>query len=220
MSPDIPAAVDAYFSSLLVPEDPRLDGALERAVDAGLPPIQVSPLQGKLLALLTRFGRARRVLEIGTLGGYSALWMGDALPEDGRLVSLEVDPDRAEVARDNWDRAGLAERIEVRVGPALETLAEMKGEEPFDLVFLDADKENNPAYLEALLNVTRPGSLIVADNVVRGGEILDASGRDPKVAGLRRFHEMIAADPRLFATALQTTGSKGHDGFVLILVGA
>lgn len=208
--------VDAHLESLFVPPDPALDAALAASDAAGLPRHEVSPLQGKLLHLLARVHGARAILELGTLGGYSTIWLARALPRDGRLVTLELDPIRAALARANVDRAGLAGRVEVRCGAALELLPSIDG--PFDLVFLDADKARSPAYLEHALRLTRPGALIIADNTVRAGAILDATSDDPSVRGIRRFHELVAADPRLDATAIQTVGRKGHDGFTLIRV--
>ncbi|SED29580.1 Predicted O-methyltransferase YrrM [Rhizobiales bacterium GAS188] len=214
--------VDDYFTDLLVASDPALEAALAASDAAGLPPINVAPNQGKLLMLLARIQGARRILEIGTLGGYSTIWLARALPDDGQLVTLEADAKHAEVARANIARAGLADRVEIRVGPALETLpllvAEGKG--PYDLVFIDADKPSNPHYLAFALELTRRGSLIIADNVVRNGAVVQAASRDPNVRGIRRFNELVAAEPRLTATAVQTVGSKGYDGFAIALVTA
>lgn len=208
MAPDW-GRVDAYLAELLVGDEPETDSH-------GLPPAEVSPLQGKLLYLLARMQRARTILELGTLGGYSTIWLARALPPDGRLVTLEVNPEFAEVAQANLERAGLAARVEVLVGPALETLPQLDG--PFDLIFLDADKANNAEYLEAALALSRPGTAIVADNVVRVGAVADPESDDPSVQGVRRFFDLIAADPRLEATAIQTVGAKGWDGFALALV--
>lgn len=182
--------------------------------------IQVAANQGKLLNLLARLQGARTVLEIGTLGGYSTIWLARALPEGGSVVTLEADPECAEVARRNIERAGLADVVEVRVGPALDTLPLLaeQGYGPFDVVFIDADKPSNPDYLAWSLKLTRPGSLIVADNVVRDGEVADAASEDPKVRGVRRFTELVAAEPTLTATALQTVGTKGYDGLLMALV--
>jgi predicted O-methyltransferase YrrM len=212
--------VDDYFTSLLVPADEALDAALRDSDAAGLPRINVAPNQGKLLQLLAQIQGARRILEIGTLGGYSTIWLGRALPADGRLISLEFEPTHAEVARANLARAGLAEKTEVRVGPALDSLAKLvaDGTEPFDLVFIDADKPNNPRYLEWALRLTRPGSLIVGDNVVRGGAVADPDAAGPAVQGIREFLELTAQNPQLSATAIQTVGSKGYDGFSLARV--
>jgi predicted O-methyltransferase YrrM len=199
--------VDEYLAGLLVGDGPEVEGEL--------PPAQVSPLQGKLLHLLARLQGARTILELGTLGGYSTIWLARALPPDGRLVTLEANPHHARIARANLERAGLTHLVELRVGPALQTLPGLDG--PFDLVFLDADKANQDAYLQAALDLTRPGSLIVADNVVRGGAVDDGTSDDPSVRGVRRFFELLAADSRVDATAIQTVGSKGWDGFALAL---
>ncbi|MEU1700192.1 O-methyltransferase [Streptomyces pseudogriseolus] len=212
--------VDDYFTERLLGDDEALAAALRESEAAGLPPIAVSPLQGKLLQLLARLQGARRVLEIGTLGGYSTIWLGRALPADGRLVTLEYDPRHAEVAVRNLARAGLAERVEVRVGPALESLPKLADEQPppFDLVFIDADKANNPHYVEWALRLTAAGSLIVLDNVVRGGRVADSGNTDPDVVGTRTALEMFGTHPRLDATAVQTVGAKDHDGFALARV--
>jgi len=212
--------VDRYLTELLVEPDPVLDAALERSMAAGLPAHQVSPTQGKLLELLARLQGARSILEIGTLGGYSAIWMARALPPGGRLVTLEAEPRHAEVARANLEHAGLADAVEVRVGPALETLAQLSSEAagPFDFVFIDADKPNTPRYFASALDLTRAGSLIVADNVVRAGAVADSASDDPRVQGVRALHERMGAEPRVRATAIQTVGSKGYDGFAIALV--
>ncbi|KOT79720.1 O-methyltransferase [Streptomyces sp. WAC 06783] len=212
--------VDDYFNSLLVPSDEALEAALRDSEAAGLPRINVTPTQGRLLQLLAQIQGSRRILEIGTLGGYSTIWLGRALPADGRLISLEANASYADIARVNLARAGLAERTEVRVGPALDSLAQLAAEdtEPFDLVFIDADKDNNPHYLERVLGLTRPGSLIVGDNVVRHGDVADADSADPSIRGIRRFLELIAEHPKLTATAVQTVGAKGYDGFSLARV--
>ncbi|HEV2358126.1 MAG TPA: O-methyltransferase [bacterium] len=210
------AAVDAYITGLLVEPDPGLDAAVAARAAAGLPAHDVSPNEGKLLYLLASIQGARAILEIGTLAGYSTIWLARALPPDGRLVTLEGDPRRADVARANVARAGLTGVVDVRVGPALDTLPQVAG--PFDLVFIDADKRNNPGYLEWSLRLSRPGTLIIADNVVRGGAVADRASPDPDVQGVRRFNELIAADSRLTATAIQTVGAKGWDGFALVLV--
>jgi predicted O-methyltransferase YrrM len=212
------SAVDRYLVDLLLPPDPALDAALEASAAAGLPPHGVSPAQGKLLQLLALMQGARAILEIGTLGGYSTIWLARALPAGGRLITLEADPGYAAVARANIARAGLADVVEVRVGRALDTLPLLAAERlgPFDLIFIDADKRSNPEYLGWALELSRPGSAIVADNVVRGGAV--AGGDDPTVQGVRRFYELLAADPRVSATAIQTVGAKGHDGFALGVV--
>jgi predicted O-methyltransferase YrrM len=213
-------AVDRYIGELLVPSDPALEQALADSAAAGLPPIQVAPNQGKLLHLLARAIRARRILEIGTLAGYSAIWLARALPAGGRLITLESDPRHAEVARRNLARAGLAEVAAVRLGKALETLPrlEQEGAGPFDLAFIDADKPTSTEYFEWALRLARPGALIVVDNVVRDGAVADPASRDANVLGIRRFHERLAAEPRVTATALQTVGVKGYDGFTVALV--
>jgi len=215
-------AVDDYITDLLAPPDPVLEAALQTSAAAGLPPAQVAPNQGKLLALLAQIHGARTILEIGTLGGYSTIWLARALPEGGRLITLEADPNHAEVARANLARAGLSEVVEIRLGRALETLPQLaaEGRGPFDLIFLDADKPNNPEYLAWALRLSRPGSLIIADNVVRGGAVLDADSTDANVQGIRRFFDLLAADSRVRATAIQTVGSKGYDGFALAVVTA
>lgn len=216
MTQDRWTAIDRYLADRLLPADPALDAALADGAAAGLPAIDVSPPQGKLLHLLARIHGARTILELGTLGGVSTIWLARALPAGGRLVTLEVDPRHAAVARGNLERAGVADVVDVRVGPALETLPELTG--PFDLVFIDADKRNTGEYLDRALELTRPGSLIVADNVVRAGGVLDADGDDPGIRGIRAFFDRVAAEPRLSGTAIQTVGSKGHDGFALLLV--
>jgi predicted O-methyltransferase YrrM len=215
------ADVDRYLTELFGGSDPVLDAALAASDAAGLPAIQVSAQQGALLHLLARSIGARAVLEVGTLGAYSTIWLGRALPPGGRLVTLEAQPTHAEVARANLGRAGLAEVAEVRLGPAAESLAQLAaaGGDPFDLVFIDADKPGYPEYLSWALRLTRPGSLIVGDNVIRNGKIADPDSDDPNVLGVRRFLELIAADPRLTATTLQTVGVKGYDGLTIALVG-
>jgi predicted O-methyltransferase YrrM len=212
--------VDDYFATLLAPADETLTAALRDSDAAGLPQIAVAPNQGKLLQLLAEIQGARRILEIGTLGGYSTIWLGRALPADGRLITFEYDATHAEVARRNLARAGLDKITEVRVGPALESLPKLAEEnpEPFDFVFIDADKVNNPHYVEWALKLTRPGSLIVVDNVVREGEILDEHSRDANVRGTRALYAVMGAEPRVTATAIQTVGSKGYDGFALARV--
>jgi predicted O-methyltransferase YrrM len=213
-------AVDRFVGETIVPEDKVLREAVEAAEDAGLPSIQVSPAQGKLLQLLVRLLGARRILEFGTLGGYSAILMARALPEDGRLITLEAKPEYAEVARRSIERAGVGDRVEIRVGPALEALPGLEQEDagPFDLVFIDADKVNTPNYFDWALDHTRPGGLIVADNVVRRGTLADAEDRDEATKAQRRLHEWLAEEPRVSATTIQTVGVKGYDGFLLALV--
>lgn len=211
-------AVDDYITDCFVPGDPTLDAALAASEAAGLPRINVAPNQGKLLMLLARAIGARRILEIGTLGGYSTIWLARGLPSDGRLITLEANAKFAEVARANIARAGLGEMVEVRVGKASDILPSLATEAPFDLIFIDADKESTPGYFQWAVKLARPGSLIVVDNVVREGAILDASGKDSSVLGMRRFFELAAADPRVSGTAIQTVGSKGHDGLAILLV--
>jgi predicted O-methyltransferase YrrM len=214
------AAVDAYLTGLFVPADPVLEGTLRTSDEAGLPAFQVSPLQGRLLHLLAKLRGARKVLEIGTLGGYSTIWLARALPPGGRLTTLEVNPEHAVVARASFVRAQLSEVIDLRVGPASETLPHLVEERagPFDLIFIDADKPSYPEYLRWALQLSRAGTLIVADNVVRQGAVADPSDRDPRVVGVREFLTLLASDPRLTATAVQTVGSKGYDGWAMALV--
>lgn len=214
------SAVDHYLSGKLLGDDPALDAALEANAEGGLPAIDVSPVQGKLLHLLARAAGARRILEIGTLGGYSTIWLARALPEHGRVVTLEIDPHHAAVARANVERASVGERVEIRVGPALETLAALQAEAgaPFDLVFIDADKQNNANYVQASIGLARSGALIIVDNVVREGRVLEAESGDPMVQGTRRLFDMLADEPRLDATAIQTVGVKKWDGLVVALV--
>ena len=213
-------AVDQYVNDQLVSTDPALSAALQDSNAAGLPQINVSPSQGKLLQLLAQVRGARSILEIGTLGGYSTIWLARALPRDGRLISLEAEPKHVEVARANIKRAGLADNVEIRCGRALDTLPQLVAENrgPFDLVFIDADKPGYPDYLEWALKLSRRGSVIIADNVVRDGAVADSASRDPGVRGVRRFIEMLAAEPRVSASVIQTVGSKGYDGFAMALV--
>lgn len=221
MNRDQWSAVDRYFSDLFGVADPVLDATLQSAVEAGLPAISLAPIHAKLLALLARSIGARSILEIGTLAGYSAIWLARALPPDGALLTLEANPRHAEIARINLARAGLADRVEVRVGPALDTLPPLIADPraPFDLVFIDVDKPSYPAYLDWALKLTRPGSLIIADNVVRNGAVADAANSsDRNVQGVRRFNAALAAEPRLMAVAIQTVGVKGYDGLAIALV--
>ena len=219
-------AVDRYITDLLVPEEQALEAALAASAAAGLPPIAVTPNQGKLLELLARMQGARTILELGTLGGYSTIWLARALPAGGRLITLEAEPRYAEVAEANIARAGFAEVVEIRVGPALETLPELvvEGAGPFDLIFIDADKGNYPGYFEWSLKLSRPGTVIIGDNVVRDGAILDPDAKDPLtgnkdlIRGVRRFYELLSAESRVSATAIQTVGDKGYDGFALAIV--
>jgi predicted O-methyltransferase YrrM len=220
MNQEVWTAVDQYINSLLVPGDPVLDAAIVASNTAGLPQIQVSPPQGKLLQLVARILGARNILEIGTLGGYSTIWMARALPPDGRLITLEADAKHAEVARGNFSRAGLANVIEVRLGPALESLPKLaaEGRGPFDLVFIDANKSTMAEYFDWALRLSRRGSVIISDNVIRDGRVVDSASDDPDIQGVRRFNERLATEPRVSATEIQTVGSKGYDGFALALV--
>jgi predicted O-methyltransferase YrrM len=213
-------AVDQYITDALVPPEADLDFVLQASEKAGLPSIQISANQGKFLMLLAQIQGARNILELGTLGGYSTIWLAHALPPGGRLITLEVDPKHAEVACTGFKQACLEGVIDLRLGPALQTLPKLCSQShgPFDFIFLDADKENYPAYFSWLLKLSRPGTVIVADNVVRNGAVIDADNKDPRVVGVRRFYEVVAAEPRVNATAMQTVGSKGYDGFVVMTV--
>jgi len=216
MADGIWEAVDRYFLDTIVGQDAALAEAQRAAEAAGLPPISVTAAQGKLLHLLVRIHGARRVLEVGTLAGYSTIWMARALPPGGTLISLEYEPRHAEVARANLDRAGVSGVVEIRVGAALETLPSLEG--PFDLVFIDADKENNPGYFQWALRLSRPGGVIVVDNVVRGGKVADPASADADALGVRRMVDLIAAERQVAATAIQTVGGKSYDGFLLAVV--
>lgn len=220
MSQEIWNAVEGYLLENLIPADPILQEALKRNTASDLPAIDVAPNEGKLLYLLAKIRGAKRILEIGTLGGYSTIWMARALPPDGTLTSLELDPKHAEVARTNIASAGLASKVEVRVGPALDSLSKLhaEGATPFDFIFIDADKSGYPDYLDWSLRLSKPGTVIVGDNVVRDGEVANPDSKDPSVQGIRRFLEQMGANPRLEATALQTVGTKGLDGFALAVV--
>mgnify|MGYP003657692993 CR=1 FL=1 len=215
------STVDRYFNDRLTGADEALDAALARSRDAGLPDIAVAPNQGKLLMLFARMCGARRILEIGTLGGYSTIWLARGLADGGNVVTLEHEPKHAEVARTNIDAAGLGERVEIRVGPALEALKELVGEDQrFDLVFFDADKAGLPGYFGEVLKMSRPGTTLVFDNVVRRGRVIEPGTGDPSVDGVRALTEMLGKEPRVAATALQTVGDKGYDGFMLAVVTA
>jgi predicted O-methyltransferase YrrM len=220
MTQEVWTSVDQYINGLFFRSDPVLDASLEASRKAGLPPIQVSPPQGKLLHLLARMQGARRILEIGTLGGYSTIWMARALPPGGRLLTLEADSRHADVARANFALAGFAEVIELHLGPALETLPRVaaEGRGPFDLIFIDANKSSMAEYFDWALELSRPGSVILADNVIRDGAVVQAASKDPDIQGVRRFNERLAAEPRVSATEIQTVGSKGYDGFALAVV--
>ena len=217
---DVWTAVDSYFGDLLIARDEKLDAALAANQKAGLPAIDVSRLQGKFLELLVRISGARRILEIGTLGGYSTIWLARGLPEGGRIVTLEFDPHHAEVARANLEHAGVVDRVDLRVGRAIDTLPTLENtaDSPFDLIFIDADKESYPEYLDWTLRLSRVGTVIVADNVVRDGRVVEADCDDERVRGVRRFTERLAAEPRLNATVLQNVGTKGYDGLALAVV--
>jgi len=212
------SAVDSYLIDALIPQDPLLSQVLANNQRAGLPAFDVAANQGQFLALLVRMVRAQRVQEIGTLGGYSTIWMARELPEDGELLTLEADPRHAAVARENLRLAGVDKQVTLREGPALQTLESLGDRPPFDLIFIDADKPSNPDYLRWALRYSRPGTLIIGDNVVRDGEVVNPRSEDDRVQGVRRFIEMMARDPRLTVTALQTVGSKGWDGFTLAWV--
>jgi predicted O-methyltransferase YrrM len=220
MTENLWTSVDQYFSEMLLGIDPILESALQASLSAGLPAISVSPNQGKLLEMLARIVGARSILEIGTLGGYSTIWLARGMAAGGHLITLEVDPKHAEVARSNFERAGLHSVVELRVGNALETLPQLHSERPapFDFVFIDADKKNIPAYFDWALKLSRPGALIVVDNVVRDGAVIDAESTDESVQGVRRFIESLAADAGASGTVMQTVGIKGYDGFAIVLV--
>lgn len=220
MPQEIWTAVDNYYTNLLEETDPVLEAALAASAQAGLPAINVSPSQGKFLQLLARAVGAKSILEVGTLGGYSTIWLARALPAGGRLVTLEIDPDHANVARNNIERAGLAHVVDLRLGEATESLSELLREEagPFDFIFIDADKEFYGHYLLWALELARKGTVIIADNVVRKGDVLDANSKDEKVQGILRFNQVLASDSRVSATVMQTVGSKGYDGFAVALV--
>jgi predicted O-methyltransferase YrrM len=216
------ADVDRYITDLLVPADPALDAAIQSSVAEGLPQIHVAPNQGKFLHLLARIQGATRVLEIGTLAGYSTIWLARALPAGGKVVTLEADAKHAQIARANFARAGVADKVELRLAPALETLPKLAGEAggPFDLIFIDADKPSIPDYFVWSLRLSRPGSVIVVDNVIRDGGVVNAKSGDASIEGVRRFNEMLARESRVSATEIQTVGSKGYDGFAIALVTA
>ncbi len=220
MNQDKWTSVDHYINDLFTAADPIFEAVLETSRAAGLPEINVAPNQGKLLQLLAQAHGTRSILEIGTLGGYSTIWLARALPADGKLVTLEFEPKHAEVARANFVRAGVSDKIELRVGKASDSLAQLVMEKtgPFDFIFIDADKESYPDYLAWALKLSRPGTVIIADNVVRKGEVIDANNEDSRVQGAHKFNALLAAEPRVNATILQTVGSKGYDGFALAIV--
>ncbi len=214
------AAVDGYISEQFIPSDAVLEAALEASAAAGLPPISVSPAQGKMLMLLAQLQGAQSILEMGTLGGYSTIWLARALPKEGRLVTLEAEPKHVEVARNNIALAGLSNLVDVRLGKAIETLPLLvkEGLGPFDFIFIDADKPGYPSYLPWALKLSRPGTLIIADNIVRNGAVADAASKDANVQGVRRFNELLAAEPKVSTTMIQTVGVKGYDGFTMSIV--
>lgn len=217
---DVWKKVDGFFTDALIPADAVLEAALAANRKADLPEIDVTPLQGKFLDLLIRATGAKRVLEMGTLGGYSTIWMARAVGTNGKVVTLELDERHAEIAQRNFDRAGVTDRVELRVGPASESLAALVAEQaaPFDFVFIDADKARYPDYIQLSLKLSRPGTLVIADNVVRDGKVIDPENPDPNIQGVRKFTELVAAEPRLSTTVLQTVGSKGYDGFAIAIV--
>ena len=214
------SAVDDYIAERLIPDAGALQATLANNSRHGLPAIDVSPAQGKLLSLLVRIRGAKKVLEIGTLGGYSTIWMARALPADGKIVTLELDQHHAHVARSNFERAGVSERVELRVGPALQSLAALGAENagPFDFIFIDADKPNNPNYLSWAMRLSRPGTVIVCDNVIRDGDVVNEDGHDANVEGARAAFSFIGSEKRLDGTAIQTVGAKGYDGFAIAIV--
>jgi predicted O-methyltransferase YrrM len=220
MTKELWTAVDRYLTDMLVPSDRALDAVLATSATAGLPEIAVSPNLGKLLHLLAKLVGAKKILEIGTLGGYSTIWLARALPAGGHLTTLEADPKHADVARANIGHAGLSRVVQVRVGAALVTLPQLaaEGRGPFDLIFIDADKENTAPYFTWALTLSRPGSLIIVDNVARGGAVADPSSTDPSVLGMRKFFELVRSEPRVDATAIQTVGIKGYDGLAIVRV--
>jgi predicted O-methyltransferase YrrM len=222
MTQELWTSVDDYIGEMLVKQDASLDAAVAASDAGGLPPIQVSPPQGKFLAMLVTLMGARNILEVGTLGGYSTIWMARAIPEGGKVVTLEIDQKHAEVAAQNFKNAGVADKVELHVGNARETLPKLieKGYGPFDLSFIDADKVSNPDYFGWALEMSHAGSVIIVDNVIRDGKVVDGSSDDPSVLGVRRLNQLMAANPRIDATALQTVGVKGYDGFSIAIVRA
>lgn len=218
MSQELWTAVDEYVNEKLIGSDAVLEAVRKASLDAGLPDIAVAPNQGRLLHLLARMQKATRILEIGTLGGYSTIWLARALPEDGRLITLEADPKHATVATANIASTGLADKVDLRLGKALDTLPDLIDHAPFDLIFIDADKVRIPDYFTWALKLSRQGTLIVVDNVIRDGHVIEADSTDTSVQGVRRLNEMLATETRVTATCLQVVGSKGYDGFTLALV--
>jgi predicted O-methyltransferase YrrM len=222
MTQDLWTSVDRYFSDKFLQKDPILDAAVESAEKAGLPPIAVSPNQGKFLHMLAQLVDARAILELGTLGGYSTIWLARGMRDRGRLITVELDPKHAEVAKSNISRAGLKDVVDVRIGSALDVLPQLAAEKrgPFDLIFIDADKQNIPEYFEWSMKLSHPGTVIIVDNVVRDGEVIDPNSPDDRIAGVRKFVDLLAAESRASATTIQTVGTKGYDGFAMVLVGA
>lgn len=220
MSSELWTAVDQYICDKIVPSDEALDHALRTSDEGGLPPISVTANQGRFLQFLAKIAGAKSILEIGTLGGYSTIWLARTLPDGGKLITLEIDSKHADVARANFEFAGLSSKIELRVGKAIDSLPKLQEESsaPFDLIFIDADKESNPEYFDWAVRLSHPGSIIIVDNVVRNGSIIDEGSDDPRVAGVRRLYDALATDRRVSVTALQTVGSKGYDGFAIALV--
>ena len=216
-TPDTWRRVDAYLTELLVGHDPGLEQAVADQNDAGLPAIEVAPVNGKFIHLLARMSGARRVLEIGTLGAYSTIWLARGIPTDGRVVTIEAEPLNAELARANVDRAGVGDKVEIRLGRGIDVLPTLEGGEPFDLVFIDADKESNTIYLDWAARLGRPGTVVMVDNTVRGGEVANPATENPQIIGVQRGLEMLARDPRFDATAIQTLDAKGYDGIALVV---
>jgi len=217
-TPDTWRRVDAYLTELLVGHDPGLEQAVADQNDAGLPAIEVAPVNGKFIHLLARMSGARRVLEIGTLGAYSTIWLARGIPTDGRVVTIEAEPLNAELARANVDRAGVGDKVEIRLGRGIDVLPTLEGGEPFDLVFIDADKESNTIYLDWAARLGRPGTVVMVDNTVRGGEVANPATENPQIIGVQRGLEMLGRDPRFDATAIQTLDAKGYDGIAIALV--
>jgi len=218
MSKDLWTEVDGYLEQHFTAGDSAIEAALAHQHASGLPDIAVSPTQGKLLAVLAKSAGAKRAVEFGTLGGYSTIWIARALPEDGRIVTFELKQEHADVARENFEAAGVSEKVEIRVGPAADNLGTLDNDEPFDLIFIDADKPSNTLYYEAAMKRSKPGALVIVDNVVRDGDVADASSSDPSVLGAQQVIEHVASDARVLATVIQTVGRKKHDGLLIATV--